>query len=287
MICMKHEKLYSVKEVLELCHVTRKQLLYYEEKGLITAVRDENNNYRYYTEHEMFKVDFILGCRENGFSLQSVKNMLDNRDVKTLRATIKQAMRDTKEEFARSVQKYERSMERYNTMLEASHYIGNNCDAEIEIVDIPERNIIFLDFDGYFVDDMVSFYSYYSKLDTIRFKYNFTKISTRMIQFFDCFDSKTGNFDNKKHKIRMFYEVRENMPDCPHFDKAEACKALSVIATGSYDESFTKVYKKIIDYANENDIELAPVSIEEVMLEPSFDTYSPELCCTRVFILIK
>lgn len=42
---MSEEKLYSVKEILALCHVTRKQLLYYEQKCLITAVRNQEGGY--------------------------------------------------------------------------------------------------------------------------------------------------------------------------------------------------------------------------------------------------
>ncbi len=40
---MSDEKLYSVKDVLNLCNITRKQLYGYEEKQLIIPIRNQDN----------------------------------------------------------------------------------------------------------------------------------------------------------------------------------------------------------------------------------------------------
>jgi DNA-binding transcriptional MerR regulator len=50
---------YSIKEVAELFNITTNKIRFYEKKGLITAARDEKNNYRYYTEKDLIKLQYV------------------------------------------------------------------------------------------------------------------------------------------------------------------------------------------------------------------------------------
>lgn len=280
--------LYSVKEVLKLCHTTRKQLLYYEQKGLISAVRNENNNYRYYDENELTKLDFIIQCRNNGFSLSSIQEMMLNQDLKTLKKSIKEAMRNAREDLDESVARYERNMERYNTMLEAVYFIADNTDIQsIEMIEIPANNIVYYDFEGSFFNQTFKYYIELSKLEGIMQKYNFNRLSFRMYQFFNHFNADTGEFHNEKSKIRLFYTVKENMSDCPNFMKCKARKALSAVSVGNYGEDLIKTYKRIIDYAKENGIKLDPVSEEEALLDPSVAYDNKDFWVTRVSIFLS
>ncbi|MGI5825698.1 MAG: MerR family transcriptional regulator [Bacillota bacterium] len=283
------KSLYSVKEVQNLCHVTRKQLRYYEEKGLISALRNCDNNYRYYTESEICKIAFISECRDFGFSLASIQNMMVNNDAQTLKSSIKLAMRDARNELAESMLKYEMNMERYSTMMEAAYFISDkpyDCD-NIEIVDIPAKNIVYYDYKGNFVDKQFEYYKQFSKLDDIIKQHKFSKLSPRMYQFSNHFNASTGEFYNCPSDIRLFYEVKENMSHCKNFMHTKPVCALSAISVGDYNTGLISTYQKIIKYAEKKGIKLDPISIEEALLDTSISYDNDSLWVTRINIIIN
>lgn len=70
----KHDKtLFQIGEVTKILGVTRKALLVYEEKGLLTpAVRDKESGFRYYTADNMTQIRSIRSLQALGLSLNEV-----------------------------------------------------------------------------------------------------------------------------------------------------------------------------------------------------------------------
>jgi DNA-binding transcriptional MerR regulator/predicted SAM-dependent methyltransferase len=69
---------YSIKEVAELFSITTNKIRFYEKKGLITAARDEENNYRYYTENDLIKLQTILMYRILNIPIEDIEDILKN-----------------------------------------------------------------------------------------------------------------------------------------------------------------------------------------------------------------
>lgn len=70
---MDKEKLFQVKEVCKICNVTRKALLIYEEKGLLTPCYvNEETGYRYYNAENLSKLLHIRKLQSFGFSLEEI-----------------------------------------------------------------------------------------------------------------------------------------------------------------------------------------------------------------------
>ena len=69
---------YSIKEVAELFKITTNKIRFYEKKGLITAARDEENNYRYYTENDLMKLQTILMYRILNIPIEDIGDILKN-----------------------------------------------------------------------------------------------------------------------------------------------------------------------------------------------------------------
>ncbi|MBU3146053.1 methyltransferase domain-containing protein [Clostridium sp. CF012] len=69
---------YSIKEVAELFKITTNKIRFYEKKGLITAARDEENNYRYYTENDLMKLQTILMYRLLNIPIEDIEDILKN-----------------------------------------------------------------------------------------------------------------------------------------------------------------------------------------------------------------
>ncbi len=76
---MEKDKLFQVKEVCDVCKVTRKALLIYEEKGLLTPCYvNKDSGYRYYNAENISKIMYIRRYQSFGFSLDEIREYLDN-----------------------------------------------------------------------------------------------------------------------------------------------------------------------------------------------------------------
>jgi len=68
---------YSVKQVSEIAGVTRRTLHHYDEIKLLPALREPENNYRFYTEAELLRLQQIIFYRTLGFELAEIAEVLD------------------------------------------------------------------------------------------------------------------------------------------------------------------------------------------------------------------
>lgn len=67
----------TIKDVEKLTGLTAKSIRYYEGKGLLTVERNEENDYRSYSEAEVKRLKKIKLLRYLDFSVEEVKAMLD------------------------------------------------------------------------------------------------------------------------------------------------------------------------------------------------------------------
>lgn len=74
---MEKVKTFQVKEVCQICKVTRKALLVYEAKGLLTPYYiNEESGYRYYNAENISKIMHIRKFQSFGFSLDEIYEYL-------------------------------------------------------------------------------------------------------------------------------------------------------------------------------------------------------------------
>lgn len=71
----KYDKnLFQIGEVTKIMGITRKTLLVYEEKGLLTpAVKDKESGYRYYSADNMTQIRSIRSLQQLGLTLKEVE----------------------------------------------------------------------------------------------------------------------------------------------------------------------------------------------------------------------
>lgn len=65
-----------IKEVAEQLNTTTRSIRFYEEKGLIAPEKDKGNDYRVFTEQDVFRLSTIMALREVGFRVNDIKNLL-------------------------------------------------------------------------------------------------------------------------------------------------------------------------------------------------------------------
>ncbi|AHV99646.1 MerR family transcriptional regulator [Paenibacillus sabinae] len=85
----------------KLTRVSVKTLRFYDNLGLLKpATVDENNGYRYYTEEQLLTVKRITALKEQGFTLEQIKPLLEEH---VLPETVKNQLADKKKELEQAI----------------------------------------------------------------------------------------------------------------------------------------------------------------------------------------
>lgn len=78
------EKQYKIGELASITNVSTKAIRIYEAKGLLTSHRDETNNYRYFDEDAIVRMQKIEVLKYLGFSLEDIRKMLERYEYMNL-----------------------------------------------------------------------------------------------------------------------------------------------------------------------------------------------------------
>jgi putative AdoMet-dependent methyltransferase len=70
----------QIKEVANRLKITPRAIRFYEEKGLISPNKQDNNHYRTFTEKEVWRLQTIISLREAGMSIEDIKKALAEID---------------------------------------------------------------------------------------------------------------------------------------------------------------------------------------------------------------
>lgn len=67
-----------IKEVAKKLNITARAIRFYEEKGLISPHKDEQNQYRIFHEKDIWRLQTIISLRESGMPLEDIGTALMN-----------------------------------------------------------------------------------------------------------------------------------------------------------------------------------------------------------------
>lgn len=73
---------YTIGEIAKIFNITTNKIRFYEKKGLMEPLRDENNEYRRFNEEDIIKLQSILLYRVLGLSINDIKSILNNGEKK-------------------------------------------------------------------------------------------------------------------------------------------------------------------------------------------------------------
>ncbi|MBE5960882.1 MAG: methyltransferase domain-containing protein [Lachnospiraceae bacterium] len=75
--------MYTIKQAAEILNCRANAIRFYEKKELIKPVRGENQ-YRFYEESDIQKLQFIMLYRKLGFSIEAIKKLCENQNETAL-----------------------------------------------------------------------------------------------------------------------------------------------------------------------------------------------------------
>ena len=280
---------YYVKETCALCNLSRRQLLYCEDIGMLGKVPRDSNGYRYYTRDHMLLLLNIYELRELGYSFDELFGIMHNNNVRSLRDYTKNCIDKTQKELEKSVSIYNERIKKLTKILEAAYIVeagqGVTTTDLIEVVEFSGKNVLAYDYIGYFVDDAIEFYTKYKKLDDELARIKAIKISNKFFSCTNHYDVEQGVFNMAPNPITVFYEIKEADCNSPYYRTTPGFKAVSTISVGNFGENLIKNYQRLFDWAKQNNIKISNTSYEEDYLDLGWAINS-DLWATRIYIPI-
>lgn len=80
---MKDKELYSIKDVCIKYGITRKALFYYDRIDLLKPTKREGKQqFKYYDDNALFRLEAILEYRSAGLTIEETKQIIDLKDKK-------------------------------------------------------------------------------------------------------------------------------------------------------------------------------------------------------------
>ena len=121
------DKYYSIGRVSEICNIPIKTLRYYDKINvMVPSIRQENNNYRYYSHDQMVRLFIIKRLRYLGFSLEEVRNILKEDDIQKIELIVTKKQNSIKDEIIELNRKYEEAATLKNKLQSAQRILENS-----------------------------------------------------------------------------------------------------------------------------------------------------------------
>ncbi len=74
------ENTLLIKELAQRLDISPKTIRFYEEEGVIPKAKRSENNYRYYTEDDFKRLNFVKKARALGMSIEEIRKIFDIRE---------------------------------------------------------------------------------------------------------------------------------------------------------------------------------------------------------------
>lgn len=125
---------FKIGEISELYHIGTDSLRYYEELGILTPKRGKNN-YRLYSIHDIWRLNVIRDLRQLGFSLERIKEYLDDRSISSTQKLLCEELTIIRQKLSELEKLQKNVSDRLYTLEQAVRQpIG-----EVELVTCPDR----------------------------------------------------------------------------------------------------------------------------------------------------
>lgn len=286
-------KTFNTNEICQLCGVSRKQLRYYEERGMLSAVpRCRDNNYRYYTHEHICEIVAAKALKNIDMSLNEMKDIIYGRNISSIQLSIEKKLKASKEGLEDAFLRYEQSMIVYTKLTEAISALKLNqrqidTDLGYEIVDYPEQNIVSLSYQTTFEDEECYDIEYMAKIQNLSQGVDVASLGALLYVLHDHFDSSTCEFDNQIHDYKIAVPVVDTKKPCLHYDKIPAFRGVSAVHIGTpKDKKLYNTYIGLLKWAKAQGYILENWSVEEWLISPMI-TNNKDFWILRVLIPFK
>jgi len=248
---MMDNEFLSISKFAQFSRTTRDTLLHYDKVGLLSPVFRKENKYRYYSGSQLAVINLIRTLQELGMSLEEIKHLKDKRTPEKMEELLAQQIKQIDEKIENWVE----SRKLLLTLRKSLHSVSDVDEHNITIQYLPQEYILLGDKNDYSNnrDDYDALLSFY---DDMNKKYPDLNLNYPVWGVFS--EQRIKNNDWKWPDHYYFY-----IPD--GHDKRPAGLYAIGYTRGGYGQS-NELYKRLIDYIDQNGFEICGDAYEEYPL---------------------
>lgn len=246
----------KISEFARLSGITRKNLIFYDEIGLLSPDHVEVNGYRLYSYRQLETVSVISALREIGMSLKDIKLYLDERTPETLLDLFTLQRRHIDEKILK-LQSIRRMIEmrlditKQGLETDISKLILRKCNKE----PLFASEMIEYNSDNATEKSMEDLYERYER-DHMTYGYPLGTIVSREHLIHGYFEKPS----------RFFFKFSQEETKNPLVYKPAGLYLIGFEEINLYDVPL-KIYHRMFDYIKKFDLEIAGDSYEEYLLD--------------------
>ena len=250
---MKNKIYFKTAEFAFLCGTTKNTLIHYDEIGLLKPHYVTENKYRYYNANQIEEYFTIAGLKDLGFSLQHIKAKLQSSTTDTYCELLEQ-QQETIEHKIMSLTQAKKSISAH--LDEIKQYIKTGLN-NVSFQEIPPKNLIVS-------PDIIGFESPH------QYVHHYSELINRL-------KTKTQNTYCRYGAIKTKEQVKAKQSHIYQNFYLRTTKEISTQSTigGTYLITYEKTdfenilpaYERLIDYAENNKIQIDTIFYEEVIIQ--------------------
>lgn len=263
---------YSIGDFSKISRLGIKTLRYYHEIGLLIPARiDKFTSYRYYEEKCLSRVETINRLKELGFSLETIKEILQKYSEDQ---DLVEYMQTRLSDVTKEINEITDVRDKIEAFLQLESTVPTPI-GEPEAKEVPDQFIA-----------------------SIRFKGRYTDIDQHMIRLYDIFGTVINGppfclYHDEHHaeeemNIECCLPIRKKMPAAKiNYYTLKGGRMISITHEGDYS-SIWKAYQKIVDYLNKRDFPILPPTREIYLRgKGKYLPGDPEKYLTEIQFILK
>ena len=254
-------KYFSTGEFAKLCNIHKKTLFYYDEIGLFKPEKIMPNGYRYYSEYQLEIFSVIYTLKDIGMPLKEIKYYMDNRTPENILELFEHESCEIEKEINKLKRKQEIMSNKIKLIKEA-----NNIKCDIFLEEQEEEYII--------LSDLIDKNKLNSLINKNEDAYDIEAYVNLLNLSFDYdlnFGYPVGSLKTKDDLLQdnnySYYYLRVNK-NCIY--KNVVVKPKGTYLVGYLKGYYSKapvLYKKLLDFMNENNLEMVGLAYEDVLID--------------------
>lgn len=275
---------YSIGELSEICGISKKTLRFYDEKELLKpSERDEENNYRYYSQQQVMDAIMIREMKLRGFTLTELNSLLKYHDMKSLQKELGKKIITLEKEISDIQKQLDYSKNAHDIITKSLEMYSNaNSDKEeIKISYMPEMSVLFTQYRCKVIANEL-FWDRFIELHKLKEEKNLTVVGPFTAIFHDhYFNQFFFDYGN----LEVFLPIKEFDPDDPNIKKYGGFEIVSKIFIGKYSDLLS-TYVELVKYIDNSNYTIVGPGIEEYLVEFSHGVQEDQ-CVTKISFPIE
>lgn len=288
-------RLYTIGEMAKIANISVRTLRYYDEMGIIVPeARDENTNYRYYSNTQMLQLQILKELRALDFSLDEIKNIIHNEDTNHINH-----IQSLKSKFEKKLDYIQKEINNLKLKTQAIHNAYNRLTNGLDILSIPDKGESQLHINKTYENEIYRLPQIWTlsirKYSTLNVNQLFLNRCMELQRLLDRYDLyQAGGFIGIFHDgfQSQFSDVYGDLELCLPFIKPSNFECdeqkmfggflvASTIHIGHYKNAYDK-YLSLSEWISEIGYTIVGPPIEFYILEPfhsiNSDSYITKLC---------